>query len=66
MRNDARANTPGRQSMREIYQRCSAGAGTPDVIYTRGDVLNELLHTDAYDPTAEYLITKDGIERESS
>lgn len=67
MRNDARANAPGRQSMRDVYRRCSAaGAGTPDVIVTRGDVLNELLQTDADDPTAGYLITKDGIERESS
>lgn len=59
----AEAEAELRESMRDIYRRCSDGVSRPHVMVMNGAVLNQLLETDTYDPHAAYNVTSDAITK---
>ncbi len=50
-------------SMRALYNRCSAGTSLPEHAIVSGELVNLALETTDHDPDAAYSVGPNGIER---
>jgi len=51
-----------KMTIRELYNSCSEGMGTPELALMNGAVLNDVLLTDEYDAHQAYWVSEEGIE----